>query len=133
MGGAITVLFLALAASSNRLPCIANFFRSSRLNLCVPSLVLPRCICFFTEAWLLNDPCTDENESAELGGRDRSVVDPFLGVDWNECLPPTFRESGDAREDGLGILDRECFFVDIEVFLDFALKDVSTASESPLA
>lgn len=122
----MTLLFLALAASSNRFPWIANFFRSSALNFCVPSL-LPRCICRFTEARLVNDPSTDENDSDEFGGRGRSVLSKYLGVDWPECLSPVYGDDSDACEVGLVMRG---FFVDAITFSDFMLKDVVAASES---
>ena len=112
-GGAITFLFLALTKFNNFLPSIANFFRSSTLSFFVPSFVLPSFICFFTDAWLLNDPSTEEIEPAEFGGLGCCALVPFVGVDW-EILCPAFVEGRDARDvvDGLNSFGTKDSFVD---------------------
>lgn len=98
-GGAITFLFFALAAANNLFPSRANLFRSSKLIFCVPSLALPRWICFLTDARLLKEPSTDDIEPPEYCGRIRSDLLPFFGVPVSlaltRLLSSVVRDSGD--------------------------------------
>mmetsp|Transcript_6714 Transcript_6714/g.10938 ORF Transcript_6714/g.10938 Transcript_6714/m.10938 type:complete len:96 (-) Transcript_6714:149-436(-) len=63
----------------------------------------------------------------------RSVLCPFFGVEWTECLSPTFKGSAGAPITGLGIFDIKCFLVGFELLLDVMLKGDITASESAVA